>query len=180
MRQDQPAGDQRIDDAAFRSRRPVVQTLQRRQIKIDDVVPGQIVEATEMLETGVDVFVVIFVNAIAVKFGDHDAMEIGYGVEESVTLDVECDAVARHRRFGGNDEALGKALKNIRTHGRRSLWLYPLGHSTQPLGFHFGVATFRTLDRQGRSVARFCLVTLTGVPTFFRSLYGRLFDPKFP
>ena len=52
VRQDQPAGDQRINDGAIRPWRPAVQAAQQRQIVADDVVAGQIVGARQMLERG--------------------------------------------------------------------------------------------------------------------------------
>jgi hypothetical protein len=42
-------------------------------------------------------------------------MKYGRGIEQTVGFNVESAAVA-HRRFGGNDVALGNMLKNIRTH----------------------------------------------------------------
>ena len=82
MRQDGPAGDQRIADDADRpsASSPSMKLAQERQVVAADVVPDQNIGLRQMREPVVNLSRSIFVNLIAIKIADDNTMHRGHGV----------------------------------------------------------------------------------------------------
>ena len=120
VRQDQPPGDQRIDDPALGRRCPVMQFEQRRQVKALNVVTDQHVGPRQVLERFVDLPGPIFIHTIAIDSADDDAMNFGDALEQAVSFKVKYQAqlleVLVSRR---NDEGLCEPLEHPARIGMR-------------------------------------------------------------
>jgi len=111
IRQDQPAGDERVHDLGVRRRRPAVESLQQRNVVGLNLVAGEIAGARQVRKRVGDLSRAVLVNLIAVEIGDHGAVRRGGGVQKTVRLDVEAQPQSAALSCGRHDVAARQALE---------------------------------------------------------------------